>query len=282
MSKAYKITVAASNDSNGVLDIHEALTLVTSFFRILKGDIRDISLDIRSITRENPLIVECLPYNTRTQTIDYESVEQNARSFVRLCDDVLSGKPCSSSVSRLVQNNAKRMLKQAAKGSAKAMCDLKPIQRSVSIEPESTQRAVQILEFPDSVIYPHLYSGKYKGREIGEIDGRIIELGRDRGKPVIKIAERSWEKDIWCSLAASEIQKWKAKLTAADAWNGKRVRVRGELVFKKNGRHLIGVKDGYLSEVEEYDVSVEDLFHPGFTGGLSAKEYLRERWEGTD
>lgn len=278
----YKISVAAPGGVDGVLDVHEALGIAMDFFSILKVDADDISLNIKSIVRENPLIVECLPYNSRTHVLDYESVEENARSFVRLCDDVLSGRRCSVGVSESLQKKTIRMLKRTSRGVSEAICVLGPIRRSITFVPESAGNAAKILEFPSSDIYPHLYKGKAaKGCELGEIDGEIIGIIRRNGKPVLKIEEPSWDKKIWCSLADSEINKWKAILTAEDAWRGKRVRVRGELVFDRLGRYLDGVKDGYLREVEiPPDRSVGELFDPDFTGGMSVKEYLRKRWDG--
>ena len=284
MTKAYRVTVSAPKETGGVLDIIQVLDLVRDFFRILNGGDRDVLLDVRTVFRENPLTVECVPYSKKTQEVDYASVEKNASDFVCLCDAILSESPSFPDVSQPILNGAKRLLKNISEHDYHTDYNLGPIHRSIAIERGTARCAVQALERLTATRYSYLSGENSIAREFGEVDGKIVEISKHRGVPALLINDLAWKRKIWCTLADSEIHEWEEKLTAADAWGGKRVRICGELILDKNDLRLKEVKDGRLSvvNVPDADISLDDLFDPDFTGGLSTKEFLRRRWEGAD
>ena len=285
MQKPFKIKVSGFEETGSVLDVVQALGLVRDFFGILKGDDKNILLDIHVVARDNPLTVECVPYNEETQEIDYDGVEQNASDFVRVCNAVLSENPHSPrDVSQATKKKMKRLLQCASRNNFQTRCNLGPVRHSVVIDPGPAYRAARILQYPTIERYPYLHMGKDKGHELGGIDGEIVEINRRGEVPALLIADRAWRKNVWCILSDSETQKWGEKLTLADVWDGTRVSIHGELVYNRIGLQLNGVKDGFLHivEVPDYEIDIDDLYDPDFTGGLSTKEFLRRRWEGVD
>jgi len=284
MSEAYKIKIHNAEEDNGILDAVYALSLAVDFLEILKVDAPNVVLDIKTISRESPFTLECIPVSTQTPAKDYSAVEQNAIDFEHLWNAVTARKACPSEVNQSIRNKAKCLFGNTSMRGYHTEYDLGSVQRLITTNPESAQQASDILEHPSAIRSPYLIRREEKARELGSVDGEITEIKRHRETPVLLVYDRGWQKVIQCELAEMEIEKWKSQLTAADAWSGKRISVRGELMYGRGGQQPIAVKDGYLTEVylSDTDMSIRDLIDPDFTDGLSTKEFLKQRWEGAN
>ncbi len=62
--------------------------------------------------------------------------------------------------------------------------------------------------------------------------------------------------------------------------SGKRVSVRGEILYGKNGK-IHKIINGRVEIIEDSHDSLEDIFDSDFTGGLPAREYLDKLHAGT-
>jgi len=278
MNEPFRISVEASTGRKGVLDVHDALDQAADFFKILKGgNNKKVLFNIKTVARQNPLTMECVPHNATTLDIDYDIVEPNARAFHTLYRDISSGQTWNPDTPKVVRDATKRMLERNLNGIASTTCGLPHIGQSLEIKPESAKSSLRILALPPDPIYSCMYENR-KRTELGSVEGTLMNIGTHDNRPSVKIWASNLKRSIWCQLAAAELQKWE-KMSACVVWSEKRVSVQGKIFYKKDG-NLEKVIDGYVEIVEESDVSLEDLFDPDFTGGLSAREYLDKLREG--
>ena len=279
MHKPFRISVEASTKQAGILDVHDALDQAADFFKILKGENDPkVFLDIKTVARQNPLTMECVPHNATTLDVDYDIVEPHARAFHTLYRDISSGKTWNPDTPKVVRDATERMLKRNLNGIASTTCRLAHIRRPLKIKPESAKSSLRILALPPDPIYHSMY-GEQKRTELGSVEGTLINIGRHNNRPAVRIMASNSKRSIWCQLASTELQKWASLINAGLVWNEKRVSVQGKICFKKDG-NLEKVLNGRVEIVEESDVSLNDLFDPDFTGGLPAREYLDKLHEG--
>ena len=279
MPKPFSITVEASEERAGILDVHDALLQASDFFTILKGESsKKVLLDIKTIDRQNPLTMECVPHDATTLDVDYELVEPNARAFHTLFRDISAGKTWNPDTPKVVRDATRRMLKRNTNGIASTTCDLLLIGQSLRIRPENAESGLRMLALPPDSIYHSMY-GERKRTELGSVEGTIVDIGKLDNRPAVKIRANNLNRSVWCQLADTELRKWGQLMTAELVWHDKRVSVQGKIFYKEDGK-VEKVQNSFVEIVKARDLALEDLFDPDFTGGLPAKEYLDKLREG--
>ena len=120
--------------------------------------------------------------------------------------------------------------------------------------------------------YDYLFA-TFARKEIGAIEGRIVDLSTDYDEPSIKLKEHRTGREIQCRISPEARDEIQNSLTAGDVWTHRRARVRGVINYDPNGK-IVRVYEGRIAFINPDDTSVGDLHDPNFTGGLPAYEYL--------
>jgi hypothetical protein len=100
-----------------------------------------------------------------------------------------------------------------------------------------------------------------------------VEIGTDYDQPAIRLEEINSGRRVWCRMSEASAQELAEQIRAGDAWEHKRVRVRGVLNYDNSGKP-IRVVDGAVSFITATEVSLQDLRDKEFTEGYSVSEYL--------
>ncbi len=106
----------------------------------------------------------------------------------------------------------------------------------------------------------------------GEIDGRLVSVGRWRGHPAFQITSAQYGL-IWCVVPELLMERFGGEQTLSDVWKGKRVSVPGRIFYGQNGKPTrIEAVDIRPREVP--DINIDDLLDDQFTAGLDPVDYL--------
>ena len=114
-------------------------------------------------------------------------------------------------------------------------------------------------------------------RELGSVEGFVSTAELDgMGRAVLRFWARTNGAEIK-AIATGEAFKQLEEMRLSDVWHGVRVRVYGTISYKS-----LGVIDGLSATgIEILDRTklpgIDDIIDPGFTGGLSAEEFLAEQ-----
>ncbi len=201
-------------------------------------------------------------------------MESNAKAFRELFQDISSGRAWDPSTPQFLRDSTKKILERNTNGIESTIFVMPHSDQlhEIKINPDSAKRGLRMLKLPPDSIYASIFrSGKRM--ELGSVECPIIAVGKYYGKPALKIEHRSLDHEIWCCLSEDEGRKWETEMTATHVWKGSRVTVHGELTYGENGK-LQKVSNGRVEIMKSSTVSLEDLFDPDFTGGLSSREYL--------
>lgn len=112
----------------------------------------------------------------------------------------------------------------------------------------------------------------------GEIDGRLIAVGRWRNKPALYLHTALYG-NVWCVLAPHLIEQWGGETRVSSIWTGKRLSIFGRLLYWKGGR-LSRVEAESVRERVSPRIDIEDVLDADFTAGLDPVEYLDRLHEG--
>ncbi len=148
----------------------------------------------------------------------------------------------------------------------------------IEVEPPVAERSLSLLQGNGDVEYEYFFS-TFARKEIGSIEGRIVDLSTDYDEPSIKLREHRTGREIQCRVSDVARQEIEDSLTAGDVWTHRRVRVRGTINYDQNGK-IVRVYDGKISYIGSKRVSLKDIADPDFTGGLPAYEYIDRLREG--
>lgn len=128
---------------------------------------------------------------------------------------------------------------------------------------------------PAESLHSYLFS-RTSRREIGSIEGRILEIGTDYGEPAIQIEEHNTGRRISCRVSPERAEQIGLDLKAGDAWGHRRVRIHGTLNYDNEGL-VLRVVEGVISYIDVPAVNLDSLEDKDFTEGYSPSEYL-DRW----
>lgn len=116
-------------------------------------------------------------------------------------------------------------------------------------------------------------------RELGSIEGESAEPTTFYGRPAIRVRERLSNKLVICALSSDLARHVGPDHRWDEVWGNQRVLVIGELIYGKDGQ-VSRVNATELKFFKPRAVKMTDLAMPGFTGGVTAPEYLDWLWRG--
>lgn len=116
--------------------------------------------------------------------------------------------------------------------------------------------------------------------QMGSLEGVLLQVGSYYGNPAIQIRERKTGADVWCVVPEQFEHEIAESTTLEDVWHGKRVIVRGKIMFGTD-RAISRVEATSVRRVEPKHVSEDQIADKDFTGGLSVAEYLERLRDGS-
>lgn len=271
--KPSRIVVEPSAQHPDVLSIPDAMEQVLDFFDLLTDqDNTNVVWRLTSASIGSPFVVEGTPVDLRTNVAAYSAVEQHVRIIERSFNNIAAGDPLDRDFPPEKIKSAERLLERNTNGIGRTECQFGFDAPAVEIEPHIARRSLSVIRKEPDLLYNYLFS-TFARREVGSIEGRIVDVGTHYEKAAIHVQEHSTSRSIWCQVDERTLDQVEKRITAGDVWHHRRVKVSGELSYDIHG-DLARVFGGRVDYIDANDVRIEDLHDPNFTEGLSAHEYL--------
>ena len=271
--KPLRIAVEPSAKHPEILSIHDAMQQVLDFFELLTDQANaNVVWRLTSASIGSPFVVEGTPFDLRTNAAAYSAVENHVRMMERAFNNIVAGDPLDRDFPDDKLKHAERFLERNTNGIGRTECHFGNDEPAVKIEPQIAERSLHVIRKEPDVLYNYLFS-TFARREVGSIEGRIVDLGTHYEKAAIHVKEHSTSREIWCQVDQRTLDKIEKTITAGDVWHHRRVKVSGELSYDSLGQ-LARLYEGRVEYIDANDVRIEDLHDSDFAEGLPAHEYL--------
>lgn len=268
-----KITVQASAEHPEVLDVRDAMRQVLDYFDLLTDQgMPTVVWNLTFASTNSPFTAEGTPVDLRTKAAAYGLVAAHVERVERGIRKMARGEPVDQDFPTEKREAAQRLLKRNLNGIGETRISVTGFDAPVIIHRESARRALEMMQGTGDTVYDYLF-GSFARKEVGSVEGRIVDLGTDYDEPKITLKEHRTGREIPCRISKDAHDEIAGMLTAGDVWQHRRVRVRGILNFDADGK-LGRVFDGRISYITPKETKVSDLHDADFTGGLPAYEYL--------
>ena len=270
--KPKKITVEASPDHPEILDIRDAMQQVMDYFELLtdRGQ-SNIVWNLVFASTSSPFTTEGVPVDLRTNAPAYGQVRDHVATIRRGFARLQEGKPLDDDFPVEKREVAKQILKRNLNGIGRTAIDFGD-DAVYEIGPQQAARSLAVINGEDDEEYDYFFS-TFSRKELGSIEGRIVDLSTDYDEPAIKLKEHRSGREIQCRISAEARDEIENSLTAGDVWTHRRARVRGMINYDPNGK-IVRVYDGRIAFIEAKESEIRDFRDPDFTGGLAAYEYI--------
>jgi hypothetical protein len=208
--------------------------------------------------------------------VDIESIaRRQSAEFVRNYDQLKRGSVPNAWSAGIARAKAKNVATRNRKGIGRTSIQVGDADKSidqVDITEEDAQIAVQALEPANDQTL--------KGKEqVGSIEGKLIHVGMYYNQPAIALRERKSGAEVWCTVPDEFRDQIANEANFMDVWSGRRVRVRGRIVYDRSG----AIGRVYASEIHRIDAApmeVGTIQDPRFTNGMTVAEYLEKLRDG--
>lgn len=276
----FKITVVASSDHPDSLDVRDAMQQVRDYFDLMTDDGCEAAVfwKLTSVSMQSPLTVIGEPIDMRTNAGAYGLIREHVNRVRQGLEHLRAGEDFGPDFPQEKRDTAIGLLRRNLNGIGSTHMSFGDDTEGLEIDRQTAVRSLNIIDNRDEELYEYLF-GSFARREIGSIDGLILDVGTDNDEPAIHVEDSLTHRRISCRVSEEDRRAIQHNLTAADVWERRRVRIQGQLNYDATGR-LIRLYEGKIRFLEIKDVSLDHLHDPDFTGGLSPQEYLDRLWEG--
>ena len=227
---------------------------------------RALRWELEKASKNSPFTVEIEATAIESPEIDFQAVSHLAGALEYLTDDV--DEPPPDWLGAKALNKAKRLFEKNADG-VRSNIAFPEINREIRITQITANKALRRIEelLSKEIEWP---------TELGSVEGLIEEVGRHYKKPSFTLRTSRDGGSIKCIVTDDEVmERIGQEHTWAEAWMGKPVIVSGKIFRDKAGQiHSIEVRD--VRYPPSPPNNLEEALDEGFTGGLSAEEYLKK------
>lgn len=275
--KPYTITVDASEEYPEVLDIQDAMQQVQDYFNLITDHTQtNVVWKLSSATTMSPFTVTGEPVDLRTRAGGYGLIQEHIGKVRQGLERLHAGEDVGPDFPEEKREVATSLLQRNLNGIGITQFSFGENDPIVEFDKQTARRAINVLERKDDELYQYIF-GSFSRREIGSIEGEIVDVATDNNEPAIHVEDRITGRIIPCRVDKSIQHEIERRLTAADVWERRHVRINGELNYDYTGK-LIRIFRGRISFLELVDKPIDDIHDPSFTEGLSPQDYLDSLW----
>jgi hypothetical protein len=279
LARKVTFTVEPSDEHHDVLTIQDAFQQAIDFFDLLTDPAdKNVVWKLEMASTNSPFTCQGEPVDARTWAGAHALVEDRVRVVERNLKRIAEGKDFDDDFPREKLDTARRLLRRNTNGIGRTTAvfsdDAEPVEVSHEI---AEQYFVSVLA-PSESLHSYLFS-RTSRREIGSVEGRIVEIGTDYDMPALHLEEHNTGRRIWCRISSEIADDLGSEMKAGDAWGHKRVRVHGALNYDDNGE-VLRVVNGRVTYIESDTVDLDRIEDDGFTERYSVSEYLDRLREG--
>ncbi len=278
------ITVRPQPSDDGLLTVTDALQQVIDLLKVVEAASRDVTSDpqtsfdwrLEKASTNSPFTVVAVAQarNPSVNVLDYVvKAKYQAAQALRMIDQRVAVPPWLNKEARgALQSLYQRNLNGVSETSIE-FADSSP---AVNITKKSASIALEALKdaspFDDITLQPRT--------AFGEIDGRLIAVGRWKQRPALTIVSPLYGAVI-CVVPMALVTKMGGHTTLEDVWKGRSVAVNGRLLYARGGSLSRVVVETIRERVSPV-IDIMDVIDPEFTSGLDPVEYINALHGETD
>jgi len=274
-----QITIEASPEHPEILTVQDALQQVLDFFNLLTDDSDpNVEWKLTLASTNSPLTVQGEPVDMRTYAGAFGAVEDRVAIVQRNFERVAHGLNFDDSFPKEKLVAAKRILKRNTNGIGVTSARFSNEESPVVIAAATARNYFSQVEAPAQSLHSYLFS-RTSRREQGSIEGRIASIGTDYGNPALRLIEHKSGREISCQIDHASADELADRIKAKDAWDKRRVRIRGTLNYGDDGK-VFRVVGGSIAFINPAEVDIGSLADDTFTEGDSVHDYLNRLRDG--
>ena len=222
MARRVRITVEPSEDHPDVLSVQDALQQALDFFDLLTDEANlDVVWNLTLASTNSPFTCEGEPVNRKTMAGAHAIVEGRVAIIERNFARVARGEDFDESFPKDKIDLARRILKRTTNGIGATEARFSEDAPPIEITHEVAYRYFREVVAPEELLHSYLFARTAR-KEIGSIEGRIVEIGTDYDSPAIHVAEHKSGRKIWCRISQTMLEEIADAIKAKDAWDRRR------------------------------------------------------------
>ena len=273
MRRKVTFTVEPSEAHHEILTVRDAFQQAIDFFDLLTDEAdKHVVWKLEMASTNSPFTCQGVPVDVRTWAGAHAYVEERVSIVERNFRRIAEGKDFDDAFPREKLETAQRILRRNMNGVGLTRATFFDDAEAVELSQNVATRYFEHVLTPAESLHSFLFS-RTSRREIGSLEGRIVEIGTDYEAPALQIKEHNTGRPIWCRVSPEKAQEIGSELRANDAWNRRRVRVRGTLNYDNDGS-VLRVLNGSFSYIDVAPTDIDQLEDRKFTEGYSPTEYL--------
>ncbi len=271
------IQIESNIGEDGPLTVNDTLHQFMDAFELLSAAISEevggdkIQWRLETLSKNSPATAVAVAYSLDQDIIVAPLVHRGKKRF---SDGIISLSE-GNVVPWLAKKSstAKDLFRRNLNGVGRTIIDLEEdAPRTVIVEKSARAnlRSLELLESTPDVVD--------RSRSVfGTIDANVTEAKTYYGRPAIYVKERLSGKIVPCTLSDKAAATVGLSHSWADTWAGKRVRVKGQLFYDRNGAlNRINAVD--LVNVNPSKVDLEELRKMNVLGDTSPAEHVDRFW----
>ena len=279
MKERVKITITPSVSDAGLLTVDDAMQQVLDYFNLLRAadksfdDKETIIWRLKSVTANSPFTVEAEPYGQDLAV----SVDHHAAIVMQRFHEGLEAVIHDKEIPAWIQDDKhlQNSLRRNLNGISRTDIDLGENINPIMISHKIADDACKNLEKRKLAKQKNLAHSCY-----GSLEGFIISVNRYYGKPCFYLRPRQQgDKDIRCIVSEEFVEEIGTAHSISEVWANSRIIVEGLISYNSDGMPE-SIQTKNINIIQERDISLDDIYDPDFTGGMTVKEYQEKLREG--
>ena len=273
MVRKVTFTVEPPETHREILIVQDAFQQATDFFDLLTDETcKNVLWKLEMASTNSPFTCQGEPVDIRTWAGAHANVEERVSIVERNFRRIAEGKDFDDTFPREKLEVARRMLRRNMNGVGMTRAMFSEDAEAVVVCQDTAKRYFEHVLPPVESLYSYLFS-RTSRREIGSVEGRIVEVGTDYDVPALQLEEHNTGRQIWCRVSPEKVEEIGADMKASDVWHHRRIRVHGTMNYDQDG-FILRILNGTFSYIDVAPIDLDRLEDREFTEGYSPSEYL--------
>jgi hypothetical protein len=275
------ITIRPNTGDDGPISVSDALRQVLDFFDLLtiaqgEGDGEVVSWRLVRISKSSPTMATGEAHATMTGVVP-DIVARRGKGRVSDALEMLTaGNPPPDWLEGMALSKMRSLLQRNLNGVGRTDIDYERPNAVPTIIVEKTARAA-LVAIEKSQLEKRAISEDLSRTEIGSIEGTVAGVGQHHGRPAIDVREALRGETITCVLSDDAARDLRDTHNWGEVWEGRRVIVSGEIVYKKSGA-LSRMNNARMALIEAGPINYDEIARPGILNGMTPRAYLDAFW----
>jgi len=279
------ITIRPSTGDDGSLSVADGLRQVLDFFDLLSaaqggGDGEVVSWRLVAISKSSPLSATAEAYATMTGVAPEIVARRGKARVADALSAITTGERPPNWLEGIALTKARMLLERNLNGIGRTDIDFeRPEQAPTIIVERSARIALNTIDRME--LEKRVATEDLSHNEMGSLEGTVAGVTTYYGKPAVHLRESLRGDVIICALSDDAASELKATRNWGEVWEGQRVLVAGEIVYRKDGRPS-RINNATLTPINARPINYDEIMRPGMLGGLTPRAYLDSVWEDDD